>query len=331
MRSSGAFTLIELLVVIAIIAILAAMLLPVLSTAREKARRTSCANGMGQTGRAMQMYCSSYGGYFPSWHGYGSPAQDVRFHDLGGKSRVPDVATMDEKMHGIYGMRPMGTAKEEKSGTFKWQPGDLARFPVNLGSLMFANLVKDGTVLRCPSAGYDGRGAIWRKLGGNDRQALLYGYDLDKGKQKPSVMSSYSYRDAAIDLIGDVALPISGTRPEVVAHPNGPPFKTQKLLAGRALESDSFDRTYVATFEQSGTTNPGRGLTQHQTGYNVLYGDWHVAWYGDPSQRLIYYWPIYRAAGSGGPDACHDWIDRSNLGAHEVWHVFDVSADIDVD
>lgn len=60
------FSLIELLITIAIIAILAAVLLPALNSARETARRISCTSNLKQWGVYLELYASNYDGQLPA-------------------------------------------------------------------------------------------------------------------------------------------------------------------------------------------------------------------------------------------------------------------------
>src|SRR5215831_18173362 len=65
MKQQKAFTLIELLVVIAVIAILAALLLPALSKAKEKGRQTFCINSEHQQALAVFMYADDHADVLP--------------------------------------------------------------------------------------------------------------------------------------------------------------------------------------------------------------------------------------------------------------------------
>ena len=80
-RQPAGFTLIELLVVIAIIAILAALLLPSLSKARERAQAISCLDNTRQLDLAWQLYTDDHDGFLPYnlWMNASSPRTNINW------------------------------------------------------------------------------------------------------------------------------------------------------------------------------------------------------------------------------------------------------------
>ena len=121
-----AFTLIELLVVIAIIAILAAMLLPALSSAKNKAHRASCANNLRQLGMGTSLYASDSNDKLPKCNfdpdagfvGVGMPWNAYGLFINGPESGRVDVDTAQEANLGL-----LYKTKQITAGGTYYDPG----------------------------------------------------------------------------------------------------------------------------------------------------------------------------------------------------------------
>jgi len=368
---NAAFTLIELLVVVAIIAILAAMLLPALAAAREKARRATCANNMSQIAKGLEMYLGDYGEYYPSWVAAPGAAFTWCFTDPDTPTWTPPCAAAHSagswttsgvhkypymknesyfegkpgdtpiRMDSAYAMSWRAISFGHKPGPStggvsprrdNMAPGQLNQGPQGLGYLVTCGYMPDVAALYCPSM----KGAEWtwdfrvhsgvenlplhdiggwKDVGGTDAQALMYGdwrkfrfYD-NNWNQMAMALSSYAYRGTPLGLWAPFhrwyqrAEPYRypGTRPVLRVGVNEPMFRTPRDCGGRALVTDTFSKgcTYDALGRHMGgiwygpvaesRVIAGYGLKHHKAGYNVLYGDSHVQWFGDPAQRIIWH------------------------------------------
>jgi prepilin-type processing-associated H-X9-DG protein len=65
-QTTCGFTLVEILIIISVIALLAALLFPVIANVREQARITTCASNLRQTGLAIQQYAIDHRGFYPT-------------------------------------------------------------------------------------------------------------------------------------------------------------------------------------------------------------------------------------------------------------------------
>ncbi|MBO7153739.1 MAG: type II secretion system protein, partial [Lentisphaeria bacterium] len=118
--SQKRFTLIELLVVMAIIAILAGILMPALSSARERSRALKCQGNIGQLAMVFNFYGEDSGGYLPCLDNLGGAgAKNSKGEVLDAKSWLNDtvrryLGKIDASKQPVEVLRcPDETAKEE--------------------------------------------------------------------------------------------------------------------------------------------------------------------------------------------------------------------------
>jgi prepilin-type N-terminal cleavage/methylation domain-containing protein len=135
-KSKNGFTLIELLVVIAIIAILAAILLPALASAKERAKRTQCVNSLRQLSIGCTIYAGDNDDWFPSWGGNAI------------NTRTKNVIDLDNYIrYVVFGGPPNGGHVSQSASVVNGQGAQYE----NLGYLYPTKLAGDGRLFFDPA------------------------------------------------------------------------------------------------------------------------------------------------------------------------------------
>ena len=286
-----------------------------------------------------------------------------------------------------------GNGTDAADRTYAVNPtGTLNAGPHGLGFLVAGGYMPDAASLYCPSVGgsmpcdpastldspsYENNAHAVRNmsgmrlLGGTDAQSIMFG-DWSSWANAQGVeayriwnrwdfwghamQSDYHYRN--VPVLGILErnakeVELLDSKPKHTVQMGCAPWKTQKQLAGRAIVTDSFSQWY----DPAGGPIPGVGHYAHREGYNVLYGDWHATWYGDPQQNIMWWhqdlaatdmlftgtylaslrsanaWSLARNCFGRweGDNVDGIFLREEHPSQSDVWHQFDVSAGVDVD